>query len=109
MSDTITQFQASFNGLVLDSEGLAPRDNPLSKLNRVAELALAVIALTTKPATPEDVLAHRLAVLTKEMLATTWNHGSPGLVKAWMKARAELLELQAAARDAGEHKRDAIE
>lgn len=94
MSNVIADFQASFNGLVLDTEGLAPRENPLPKLERIAELALAVIAITKSPVTPEDMLAHRLAVLTKKLLTTALFHGSPQLVKSWMLARAELLELQ---------------
>lgn len=108
-SATIHALQASFNGLVLDSEGLSPRDNPLPKLNKIAELAVAVIELTKSPINAEDVLAHRLAVLTKEMLATTWNHGSPDLVRSWMLARAELLELQAQTREAGEHTKEDLE
>ena len=98
MHDTITQFQASLSGLQLDNEGLAPRHNPLPKLNQIAGLARAVIEKTGLPETPEEGLAHRLAVLTEHLLTTTLAHGSPALVRAWLLARAELLELQESSR-----------
>lgn len=100
MPETIQLFQASLSGVQLDSEGLAPRANPVDKLNRIAELADATLQITnTNACTPEHMLAHRLAMLTRQLLTTALMPGSPELVKSWLMARAELLELQAQIRE----------
>ncbi len=107
MSDeAIAKLQASLHGLVLDAEGIAPRCNELEQLNRIAALARTVITLTRSPQTPQDLLAHRLAKLTEDLLTTALQHGSPQLVKAWILARAELVEHQAATREAANPRRE---
>lgn len=90
---TLRAFQESLHGLRLDEGGLT-RGNPLSHLERVAELSFRTVRITANAQTPEQMLYYRLAMLTQQLLTTLFNVEGTRIVRAYLLARAELLALQ---------------
>jgi hypothetical protein len=88
-------FLYSLTLLRVDEESLTP-GNDLSDMNAVAKLCLDVKAITAPGDTPEQLSLHRLACLTEDLLIT-YVFPDRQVVKAWMCARAELLDLRLAA------------
>ena len=90
-------FQSSIVGLHLDDDGLT--DNPTDTLEHVAGMTYAVLGLTHDAATPRDLLANRLAHQTQQLIKARFMGGDGmQLVRDYLLARAELIELQANAR-----------
>jgi hypothetical protein len=96
MNPTAAQFRASLIGLHLDRDGLT-RQNNLERLNLIARLSGEVLDLTADADTPEDLLLHRLAHCAQRVV-TTVLQSDPDAVRAFLIARAELLEADANSR-----------
>lgn len=93
----LNAFQGSIIGLHLDDDGLT--DNPLDSLDRITGLSFAVLTITHDAATPRDLLANRLARLTQHLIRARLMGGDgTQIVRDYLMARAELIELQANAR-----------
>lgn len=87
-------FRGSIIGLHLDDNGLT--DNRLDTLDRIAGLTYAVLTITRDAATPHDLLANRLARLTQQLIRARLMGGDGRqIVRDYLMARAELIELQA--------------
>ncbi|MEI7717962.1 MAG: hypothetical protein WCI78_18060 [Mycobacterium sp.] len=90
-------FQSSIVGLRLDDDGLT--DNPTDTLEHVAGMTYAVLGLTQDAETPRDLLANRLAHMAQQLIKARFMGGDGRrLVRDYLFARAELIELQANAR-----------
>lgn len=85
-------FRYSLTRLHIDDDGLTP-DNTLPELNAVAYFAMRTKAITAAGDSPEELLLHRLAELTGDLLVTPWLGDGPAAVREWLIARGELLEL----------------
>jgi hypothetical protein len=95
--DIIGTFLYGLGRLRVDDNGLTP-DNDPDMQTTVGALCVAVYRVAAgRDATPFDMALSRLAVLTGGLLVTpTLGHG-PDIVRKWLIARSEVLELQLAA------------
>ncbi|MDT5354455.1 MAG: hypothetical protein QOJ56_2987 [Mycobacterium sp.] len=78
--------------LHVDDTGLTA-DNGLSDINAIAYACRQVKAITAAGDTPEQLALHRLAVLTENVIVT-YVFPDRQVVRDWLIARAELLELR---------------
>jgi hypothetical protein len=88
-------FIYSLSLLHVDDTGLTA-DNLLADMNAIAYACRQVKAITAAGDTPEQLALHRLACLTEDVLVT-YIFPDRQVVRDWLIARAELLELRLAA------------
>ncbi len=93
---TVDEFVAELSRLRADENGLAP-DYGFAELNPIAKLCYEVENLTTDADTPEELLLHRVAILTGDLIAAVILGGGRTIVREWLIARAELLRLRLSA------------
>jgi hypothetical protein len=69
-------------------------DNHQDYLNSLANLCLEVEVITAAGNTPEEILLHRVARLTGDLITTLAQAGADAIVREWLGARVELLQLR---------------
>jgi hypothetical protein len=80
--------------LQVDDNRLIPDANDEDDLQTIGALCVQVYRITAAGITPFDMALSRLAVLTGALLISpTLGHG-PDIVRKWLLARSEVLELQ---------------
>ena len=92
--DLVGVFKYGLTRLHVDDHGLTD-DNDLGDMNAVAMLARAIkTTVTASGDTLEQLLLHRLACLTEDLLVTPWLHTDNPITRDWLTARAELLQAE---------------
>lgn len=86
-ADVLPQLRITDNGL--DRE-----QNSYGTVVVTADLVAEVKTYTAEGHTPEEMLLHRLACLTGDLLTTAVLPPDPQIVRDWLIARAELVELR---------------
>jgi hypothetical protein len=94
--DVIGCFLYGLHQLRVDDSGLVPGANDEDDLHTVGALSVAVYRIVARCDTPRDLALSRLAVTTGGLLASQWLGGGETIVRKWLIARAEALELQLA-------------
>lgn len=85
-------FRYALSRLDVDERGLSD-DNDMADMNATAALCLAIKASAATADTLEQLLLHRLAILTERLLISPWVP-DPGIAKEWLIARSELLQAE---------------
>ncbi|HPX38597.1 MAG TPA: hypothetical protein PLH92_17210 [Mycobacterium sp.] len=91
---TLAAFDEILRQLKLTDTGLDPHANTYGAAVIAAQLAADTMAYTADADTPEDLLIHRLAYLTGQLLTTAVVADDENIVRDWLLARAELAELR---------------
>jgi hypothetical protein len=86
-------FIRSLNLLHVNHDGLSDQTE-LDDIKAVAQIAPDVQELAATGNTPYSMMLHRLATLTESLCLSWGGDPNPKLVKAWMIARCELLQLR---------------
>jgi hypothetical protein len=86
-------FIRSLNLLHADSDGLTD-ETEFDDIKAIAQIAPDVQELTATGNTPYSMMLHRLAALTEALCLSWGGDPNPKLVKGWLIARAELVELR---------------
>jgi hypothetical protein len=81
--------------LDVDDDGLTDNNN-LDDLEAIAQICPDVKNITSPGDSPYALALHRLAVLTEDLLVT-YVFPDRQVVRGWLIARAELLDLRLAA------------
>jgi len=89
---TINEFLSGIQQLRVDENGIAP-DYGFAELNPVAKQCFAIEEITAAGNTPEEILLHRVARLTGDLITTVILGDGESIVREWLVARAELAEL----------------
>jgi hypothetical protein len=89
---TINEFITALGQLRTYKNGIAP-DYDFAELNPIAKQCFVVEGITAAGNTPEEILLHRLAKLTGDLITTLVLDGGGTVVREWLTARAELLQL----------------
>jgi hypothetical protein len=90
---TIDLLVSMLGGLRVDVHG-PTSDNHQDYLNSLANLCLEVEVITAAGNTPEEILLHRVARLTGDLITTLAQAGADAIVREWLGARVELLQLR---------------
>ncbi len=90
---TIDLLVSMLGGLRVDVHG-PTSDNHQGYLNSLANLCLEVEVITAAGNTPEEILLHRVARLTGDLITTLAQAGADAIVREWLGARVELLQLR---------------
>jgi hypothetical protein len=85
-------FVESLELLDVDDTGLTA-DNRLADMNAIAYACQQVKAIAAPGDTPEQLALNRLAVLTEDLLVT-YVFPDRRVVRDWLVARSELLQLR---------------
>jgi hypothetical protein len=89
----IDLFVSMLGGLRVDVHG-PTSDNHRGYLNSLANLCLEVEVIAAPGNTPEEILLHRVARLTGDLITTLAQAGANTIVREWIAARVELLQLR---------------
>jgi hypothetical protein len=89
---TIDEFLSALRQLRVDENGIAP-DYGFAELNPLAKQCFAVEEITAAGNTPEEIMLHRVARLTGDLITTLILAGGGTIVHEWLMARGELLCL----------------
>jgi hypothetical protein len=90
---TIDLFVSMLGGLRVGVHG-PTSDNHQGYLNSLASLCLDVEAITAAGRSTEEVLLHRVAGLTGDLIARLARTSADTIVREWLAARVELLQLR---------------
>jgi hypothetical protein len=101
---TIDMFVSMLAGLRVGEHG-PTSDNHLGYLNPLAKLCLDVEAITMVGYTPEEILLHRVARLTSDLITRVVLAGGDAIVREWLIARSELLRVRSVAEGPAEGRR----
>jgi hypothetical protein len=88
----IDEFLSAIRRLRVDEKGIAP-DYGFAELNPIAKQCFAVEDITAAGNTPEEILLHRVARLTGDLITTVILGEGESIVREWLIARAELLQI----------------
>lgn len=90
---TLAAFDAILGQLKLTDTGLDPKTK-YGAVVIAADIVTDAMKYTANADTPEELLIHRLAHLTGQLLTTAVIADDENIVSDWLKARAELTALR---------------
>jgi hypothetical protein len=95
-TDAINAFLYGCSELHVTSDGIHP-DNDPEHLHTMGALSVLVYRLVVAEETPWQMAVARLATLTGALLVSPELGNGPEIVRKWLIARSEVLELRLAA------------